>query len=204
MFDVPYLTYSDVGRRALEFLDQHHPSLEIPIPIEDIIELKLGLNIFPFPRLYKDHGLNGFLSRDRSTIYVDEIQYNQFNEKYRYTLAHELGHYVLHGACYEDLSFQSPDEYVIWRMSVPQDEISWFETQGEWFAGHLLVPTGQLEKVCVAVVSKYKSTFQKFAYMPDDVWSYISNEVATHFDVNPPVVEIRIKKENIPGKIAIG
>jgi hypothetical protein len=37
----------------------------------------------------------------------------------------------------------------------------------------------------------------------DDVRLYISNEVATHFDVNPPVVEIRIKKENIPAKIPI-
>jgi Zn-dependent peptidase ImmA (M78 family) len=164
----------------------------------------LGLNIFPFPRLYKDHGLNGFLSRDRSTIYVDEIQFNQFNEKYRYTFAHELGHYVLHQACYEDLPFQSPADYMKWRLSVPPDEISWFETQGEWFAGHLLVPTEQLERVCAAVVLKHQSTFKKFVTLPDDIWSYISNEVATHFDVNPPVVEIRIRKENIPAKITIG
>jgi hypothetical protein len=84
-----------------------------------------------------------------------------------------------------------------------QEDISWFETQGEWFAGQLLVPTVQLEKVCKAVVAKYQETFKKFAKIPDDVWSYISNEVATHFDVNPPVVEIRIKKENIPAKIPI-
>ena len=128
MFQIPYLSYSEVGRLTVEFLHQYHPSFEIPIPIEEIIELKLGLNIFPFPRLYKDHGLNVFLSRDRSTIYVDEIQFNQFNEIYRYTLAHELGHYVLHKACYEDLPFQSPADYMKWRLSVPPDEISWFET----------------------------------------------------------------------------
>jgi Zn-dependent peptidase ImmA (M78 family) len=196
-------TYADIGSRVGAFLYQHHPSFEIPIPVEEIIELKLGLDIFPFPRLYKDHGLNGFLSRDLSTIYVDETQYSQFNEKYRYTLAHELGHYVLHKACYEDLPFRTPDEYVQWRLSQSQGDISLFETQGEWFAGQLLVPTVQLEKVCKTVVAKYQETFKKFVKMPDDVWSYISNEVATHFDVNPPVVEIRIKKENIPAKIPI-
>jgi hypothetical protein len=39
--------------------------------------------------------------------------------------------------------------------------------------------------------------------IPDDIWSYISIEIAGYFDVNPPVVEIRIKKENIPYIIPI-
>lgn len=203
MFECPYISYSEIGSRVDLFLRQYHPSFEIPIPVEEIIELKLGLNIFPFPRLYKDHGLNGFLSRDLSTIHVDEIQYNQFNEKYRYTLAHELGHYVLHKACYDDLTFQSIDDYKRWRMSVPTEEISWFETQGEWFAGQLLVPTKQLIAVCHTVVAKHQRVFKKLASIPDDIWSYISIEIAEHFDVNPPVVEIRIKKENIPNIIPI-
>ena len=203
MFECPYISYSEIGRRAESFLRQNYPSFEIPIPVEDIIELKLGLNIFPFPRLYKDHGLNGFLSRDLSTIHVDEIQYNQFNEKYRYTLAHELGHYVLHKACYDDLTFQSIDDYKRWRISVPAEEISWFETQGEWFAGQLLVPTKQLIDVCHTVVAKHRPVFKKMTSIPDDIWSYISIEIAGYFDVNPPVVEIRIKKENIPNIIPI-
>jgi len=99
--------------------------------------------------LYIDHGLNGFLSRDRTTINVDEFQYEQFNEEYRYTLAHELGHYVLHKSCYEDLPFESPDEYAKWRMSMPPEDIGWFETHGDWFAGHVLVPTNRLEEICL-------------------------------------------------------
>ncbi len=203
MFECPVISHSEIGRRVESFLKQYHPSLEIPIPVEEIIELKLGLNIFPFPRLYKDHGLNGFLSRDLSTIHVDEVQYSQYNEKYRYTLAHELGHYVLHRACYEDLTFQSIDDYKRWRISVPSEDISWFETQGGWFAGQLLVPTKQLFGVCSAVVEKHQMDFRRLASLPEDTWSYIANEVASYFDVNPPVVEIRIKKENIPEKIPI-
>ncbi len=203
ILDIPYLTYSDIGQRAQIFLAQYHPSLELPVPIEEIVNVKMGINIFPFPRLYKDHGLNGFLSRDRTTIYVDELQYDQFNEKYRFTLAHELGHYVLHQSCYENLPFESPDGYVKWRLSVTPEDISWFETHGDWFAGHVLVPTNRLEEICLKVVSKYQEKFSKFKTIPDDIWSYISNEVATYFEVNPPVVEIRIKKENIPAKIPI-
>jgi Zn-dependent peptidase ImmA (M78 family) len=203
MFKCPYLSYTEIGNRAASFLKQYHPSQDIPIPVEEIIELKLELNIFPFPRLYKDHGLNGFLSYDLTTIYVDEVQFNQFNEKYRYTLAHELGHYVLHRVCYEDLIFQSIEDYVNWRMTLPTDEVGWFETQGEWFAGQLLVPSNQLIDICKKVVAKHEDDFKKLSSIPDDIWSYISIEIADYFDVNPPVVENRIKKENIPAKINI-
>jgi hypothetical protein len=203
MFKCPYLSYIEIGKQTEIFLQQYHPSFEIPIPVEEIIELKLELDIFPFPRLYKDHGLNGFLSRDMLTIHVDEVQYNQYNEKYRYTLAHELGHYVLHRGCYDELTFQCVDDYANWRISIPAEEISWFETQGEWFASQLLVPSKQLVDVCTSVVKKHKNEFKKLATIPDDIWSYISIEIADCFDVNPPVVENRIKKENIPAKISI-
>ena len=100
---IPFISYSDISQRVEFFFNEYHPSIDIPIPIEEIIELKIGLNIFPYPRLYRDHALNGFLSHDLSTISVDEYQYEQLNEKYRFTLAHELGHYILHKSFYQNL-----------------------------------------------------------------------------------------------------
>ncbi len=200
----PFLTYSDISQKSVAFLNEFHPSTEIPIPIEDIIELKIGLNIFPYPRLYKDHGLNGYLSYDLTTINVDDYQYEQLNEKYRFTLAHELGHYILHKSFYEKLpSFRTSDEYIQWRLSIPHEDMTWFETHSDWFAGQLLVPSSQLERICNEVVRKHRKAFSKMKTIPDDIWSYISNEVATYFEVNPPVVEIRIKREKIPDKILI-
>ena len=31
--NLPYLTYTDIGRKAQEFLSQFHPSLDLPIPL---------------------------------------------------------------------------------------------------------------------------------------------------------------------------
>ena len=201
---IPFLTYSDIGQKVDAFLNEYHPSIEIPVPIEEIIELKINLNIFPYPRLFKDHALNGFLSHDLSTISVDEYQYEQLNEKYRFTLAHELGHYILHKSFYENLpGFKNPDEYIEWRLSIPHEDISWFETHGDWFAEQVLVPSSRLEDICNEVVNRHKDIFSKLKTIPDDVWSYISNEVARYFEVNPPVVEIRIKREKIPERILI-
>ncbi|UCH71745.1 MAG: ImmA/IrrE family metallo-endopeptidase [Thermoplasmatales archaeon] len=201
-FEAPYYTYSKVKKRAEIFLEEFHPSRKLPIPIEEIIDVKMGINIFPFPRLYKDHGLNGFLTANRDTIYVDEIQYDSYIEKFRYTIAHELGHYVLHKSYYKDLNFSNIKEYKKWRMSLPLEELDWFETHADWFAGLVLVPTICLEKVCYEVINKYHDHLKKVKNS-EDVWSYASNEIARYFCVNAPVVEIRIRKENFIYKIKI-
>jgi hypothetical protein len=55
--------------------------------------------------------------------------------------------------------------------------------------------------VCTQVVKRHETKLSELARVPDDFWSYASNEIATHFDVNPPVVEIRIRREKISLKI---
>lgn len=202
--DVPYLTYSEIGRRAREFLSQYHPTFEPPIPIEEIIDVKMGLDIVPFPNLWRDFGLSGYLSPDRKAIFVDEFQADQYEEKYRFTLAHELGHYVLHESCYKNLPFRTPDEYIQWREAITAQNISWFETHGDWFAEHVLIPTDHLEDVCRQVAAQYQERIMTFKDNPEDFWSYASNDIARYFEVNPPVVQNRIRKENIPAKILIG
>lgn len=201
--DLPYLTYSDVKEKAQNFLLQWHPSLEPPIPIEEIIDVYLGIDIFPLPRLYKDFRLNGFLSKDRTTIIVDQFQYERYNEKYRFTLAHELGHYLLHESCYENISFSSPQEYLQWKTSLASDDIDWFETHGDWFAELVLVPTEPLERVCSAIANKYRNKLPERIRNSDDFWSYASNEIAKVFEVNPPVIEIRLKREKVPERYNI-
>jgi hypothetical protein len=39
------LSYVQINQKAQDFLKKHHPSLSLPIPIEDIIELDLGIKI---------------------------------------------------------------------------------------------------------------------------------------------------------------
>jgi len=65
------------------------------------------------------------------------------------------------------------------------------------------VPTQPLISICETIVAQHKKDFKKLSTIPDDIWSYIAIEIADYFEVNPPVVENRIKKENIPTKIPI-
>jgi len=59
---MPYITYDQVGQIVKGFLKEFHPSLELPIPIERIIEfgdntyrLFLSLLRFAFPEFEGAH-----------------------------------------------------------------------------------------------------------------------------------------------------
>lgn len=197
-----YLTYSNVGKEAKNCLDKHWPKFELPIPIEKIIDVNIGIHIDTIPGLYKNYELNGFLTADRTTIYVDETQYDQYYKKCRFTLAHELGHYVLHKECYNNLP-SSVEDYIKWRLSIPQEEISWFEIQAHWFAEQILIPRNQLMEKCIATVGKYKNEILELIRYNSrsSFWSYASDEIAQDFEVNPPAIERRINREDFIDEI---
>lgn len=48
---VPRLNYEEIRKKANSFLEGHHPTKTIPIPIEEIAEFKLKLDIVPLPGL---------------------------------------------------------------------------------------------------------------------------------------------------------
>ena len=84
-FRAPYLPYSKIREKVNTFLSTYHPTNEIPIPVEQIIEFQLNMDIVPFPNLYRDHGLSGYLDVGQHAIWIDQCQMEQYERKYRYT-----------------------------------------------------------------------------------------------------------------------
>ena len=93
---VPFLKYETILERACAFLREHNALDSIPVNIEAIVEFELGIGITTMPNLQRDFGTEGFTSSDFSTIYVDEGVFWDVPVRYRSTLAHEIGHLVLH------------------------------------------------------------------------------------------------------------
>lgn len=196
----PYLPYEKIEGIVQKFLQHYHSEFTLPIPIEYIIEYCLELHICPLENLYKRFRLNGFLSADRTLIIIDEYQYDNYVEKYRFTLAHEVGHYIMHKDFYKGIDFSSAEEYYNFLLSIPNDELRWFETQGDNFAGHILVPAKQLEEECKKLIKENSDRFFDNYQPASDFWSYASEKLAESFDVNPKVVEIRINKQGLGNK----
>jgi len=68
---VPRFSYEDLRGAANRFLAEHGVADQVPVPIEEIVEFGLGVNIIPLPGLHEGHEIDGFLSADMTGISVD-------------------------------------------------------------------------------------------------------------------------------------
>ncbi|MGR3310427.1 MAG: ImmA/IrrE family metallo-endopeptidase [Candidatus Brocadiales bacterium] len=90
----PYLTHEQIRTRAKLFLEKYHPEDSYPVPIEDIIEYQLKLDIIPIPGLRDYVEVEGFVSVVSGSISIDDYIYHKRPARCRFTLAHEIGHLI--------------------------------------------------------------------------------------------------------------
>ncbi|TSC85792.1 MAG: hypothetical protein G01um10147_1068 [Microgenomates group bacterium Gr01-1014_7] len=140
------LSYKRIGDIASQFLAKYHPSFSLPIPIEEIAESKLNLKIIEEMNLKKDYDIDGFLTSDLTRIFVDFDLYMKFENRTRLTIAHEAGHFILHGQLFQDLKINSIEDLNSLAEKMTDDEHGWLEYQAYSFAGQVLVPKELLLK----------------------------------------------------------
>jgi len=144
---VLYRTEEELQQSAAEFRKRFGVAeSEKVLPIEAIVDIHLGIDIVPLPGLYRIIESWGALSPDCSTISVDEMCcVGGYEEKYRFTLAHEVAHRELHSDVFRQLQFSSFTEFkeAIGQHLSDADYRS-MEWQADYFAGCALVPEKQL------------------------------------------------------------
>ena len=146
VFPVEILSYRDLETYAVDFLAKHHPSGELPTPIEDIIDLEYKVDIIPLEGMYEKE-VDAFISRDMRTIYVDQSIYKSENSfRYRFTLAHEFAHRLLHEPVFALADYDSPAAWKEFIASIPDEDRKWIEWQAYALAGLLLVPSEHLTR----------------------------------------------------------
>ena len=200
-FKAPLFSYEDLRRKADDFLAQHHFAGTIPVPIEEIVEFNLGLDIVPTPGLHQLLEVDGFLTSDLREIWVDQFVYESRPGRYRFTLAHEVGHSILHADIFRRRSFRNIADWQAFVNSIPDKEHSWLEYQAYAFAGLVLVPVAPLESAARACVDKVKSEGIDLQENWDFAWSRIAAFLAKQFEVSSQVIEKRLQKDGLPDKL---
>jgi hypothetical protein len=199
--NVPFIPETEIEKIAEAFLAEYHPeALEpvpvVPTPIELIIEKNLGLEIVLF-RGYRDRfGIDGSLSTDMSNVTVDEHVFDNYSNRLRFTLAHEVGHYVLHREQLVELAADTPAEWTQSILGIPSGEYKKMEIQANIFAGHILVPTNKL--ITALDEARRKLAEGAHGLRPEEIsptaLSYLAGDIADQFHVSTQVVEIRMRK----------
>jgi len=203
------LTWEKVRSIVEEFRNEHvDPVDTIPVPIHRIIEFKLGLEIEPIFGLKDKVDTEGFLQSNLSTISVDSKTYLDDRYKFRLncTLAHEIGHLILHADQYEKMNFSSEKDFMEFQHTVDEVSLQWFERQANEFAGRLLVPIDNLRELVSEQEEYCKQFMEKLSNSDEDlsekeieffVIDALASKIYKRFEVSKEVVKKRIRTENL-------
>lgn len=165
MSKVPYISSEAMEDIALKILSEYKCNLENmlltkPTPIEEIIEFHFDLDFRwePIDHFDLDGNVMAAIIPSQKLIIMNESQKEFFEKKIgtmNFTMAHELGHWVLHVDDKDNLQ-------TVWSVNENQEVFycrshsirSPIEQQADMFAGAILMPKPLIEKF----INRFKET----------------------------------------------
>lgn len=111
-FRCPFRSKQDIWTEADKFREKFWSGKNLPVDMELIIEMELGLTIEPITDLQRELDVDAFLKRDFSGIVVDLECFmdERFRNRFRFSLAHEIGHLILHRNLFDGYPINSIEE----------------------------------------------------------------------------------------------
>lgn len=203
---IPYIPYDELRKYADDFLNRYHPDENLPIPIEEIVEFQLKLNIIPIKELKNIHDIDGWLTSDLRSIIVDEYQIEHFENRYRFTLAHEVSHLVLHKKVYESANISKTGDYLEFIKQLEETGlVANFEWQANNLAGLILVPEYHLLQEAKKISSVHiKNTSTDDIIKHTEIfWDLVKWKLSKAFNVSEKTIDIRFQHDNVSNKIKL-
>jgi Zn-dependent peptidase ImmA (M78 family) len=198
-----YLSKATIEDKALYLIETHYQkeikSIQGSIDIESIVEKTLGYE-FVFDDLSKRFNapnILGAINGDERVVYIDEALAEDSKQegRFRYTIAHEIGHAVIHvlkpsdGVQLTLLGMDKPTSIFCREQDFQVSEkLNPIEFQANYFASCLLMPRYH---VLEAIKQFYRSKeIQRYAFnMLDAV-----PELAKQFGVSRQAMQYRVEE----------
>ena len=198
-FRAPFLKLPKIWREVETFRQKYWPSGEVPVDIFKIVEFRLKLTIEA--RYYlREQDTDALLLGDLETILVDRQYFmdDRYLTRLRFSIAHEVGHLILHGQKFAEIAHASIDDWVSFIQFLPDDQYRWMELHANEFAGRLLVPRDYLEDQLESAVRFAEDRgFVSWDNSGDTAREYIANGIAPVFEVSDQVIATRLLRERL-------
>lgn len=173
------INLSRVKQVVNEFLRQQNPDSTIPVPIEEIVELKLNIRVILISGLIRDFGVNAFISQSFDTIVIDEQMFMRQPERIRFTLAEEIGHLFLHKDWYLSNGPKGIEDYLSWQEKLDGELFSYIERQAKTFASMVLMPEEIIMEKWIDFSTKHGLPKNCNVYdLPDNTLPELAHEFA--------------------------
>ncbi|MDT8391625.1 MAG: hypothetical protein RRC34_14080 [Lentisphaeria bacterium] len=109
----PYLTRETIRSQADAFRSAYWNN-PLPVDVLAILEFDLAFEIRPVKQLLSDVDVDALLLADFQTMLVDQDEYmdDRYANRLRFSVAHELGHYVLHRGVWEGVPIDDAEAWI--------------------------------------------------------------------------------------------
>jgi IrrE N-terminal-like domain len=154
------------------------------VQVLDLAEFDLGLDLIPTDGLREHLDIDALLMGDLKSILVDKGAFMSPRLEYRlrFSVAHEIGHLILHRDIYGGLKHASVKEWFDYISAIPEVEYGWVEWQAYEFAGRLLVPPEPLrEAFQAAIQSAQAAGYSDWLAADEAAADYIATCIAPRF-----------------------
>jgi Zn-dependent peptidase ImmA (M78 family) len=191
---IPRYTREQIEDRAALFLRQHWDPNEIYVDVELIIEAKLGIAI-DYTRF---DDFDGTIAKDtvsgRLTIVVNEELANSNPNRYRYTLAQELGHLLLHEELIRQITDLESASYLHEKLS--DQAYQTLERDANCCAAAILMPAERFRESSRSSYAKwFRLIHQEIGKTPPgDLQARVVKDLAKLYRVSPQAASIRLQR----------
>ncbi len=161
---------------------------------------QVGLRLEPLSLLKQAGDVDALLRGDLKTIIVDTAEYmdDRLQNRIRFSIAHELGHFVLHSNIYNGIAHNSIEDWISFVQRVPDDQWGFMELHAYEFAGRLLVPVDRLKIELEKSVKKAIDWgYVEWDKSGEAAREYLANSLCRIFGVSSQVIEKRITREGL-------
>lgn len=193
-----------VWQKVEEFKEQYKcDELEsMPVDTLELADTVLRLNVIPFDDLRAKHGIEAYLSADFKSIMVDGQTYSEVERgpewkqnRLRFSMAHEIGHWFMHKEFFLEKGFKGLEAFEEWNESFggSAGDLEW---EADEFAGRLLIPHARLKDD----FSRFEAGFSKL--FPDwrgnmDLRQKTAEQMCGRYGVHYQSVETRFHREGL-------
>jgi Zn-dependent peptidase ImmA (M78 family) len=174
----------------------------LPVDVFTLAELEFRLDIIPFDDQFEKYEVDAALIHDFTGIYVDAEAYIIWEKgprwkqrRLRFSVAHELGHFILHREIAAGLQFKTFNDFAVWTKGNHGQQYTLEQTANE-FAGRLLVPEDRLRAAFETFAQVAKDVIPNW-YTSPDMRHGFAEKMREMFEVNTPVIETRLDREGI-------
>ena len=205
---IPWVSDDEIEQQALELLRRYGLDGAAPVDVE-ALELHMGLTITPIHELRSGRiETDGCLGGTRE-IFVDRWVFDHNLNRYRFTLAHEIAHIVLHGDWLRSIQLGSVDRWVVVLGELGDRDQRRLEIQANKFAASLLMPAGLVSSRLEDRVGDYSDQAEEAlrAGVPlqavvDEVVGQLATKLSEEFEVSDEAMGYRLNNLGLDSRVA--